>query len=111
METKTNRIPEAAVKTNTGEVAEFTDGSNIIRQRPGLGTAIDVNYKKMIQPDAFKGVFKVGRTKSQVNERLINPPSTDGFPIGSTLPANPITTNQVRPDVSKPVTMNDKLKG
>jgi hypothetical protein len=110
VETKTNRIPEATVKTNTGEVAEFSDGSNIIRQRPGVGTAADVNYKKIIQPDAFKGVFKVGRTKSQVNDRLINPPSTDGVPISSHLETNTIKTNQIRPDISQLGQVNDKLK-
>jgi hypothetical protein len=104
-------MSEAIVTKNSGEVAQFSDSGTIIRQRPGLGTAIGVNYSKIVQPDHFKFAFPVGATKSQVNERLRNPPSTDGVPIGSTLPANPITTNQARPDVSKPVTMNDKLKG
>ena len=103
-------MSEAIVTKNSGEVAQFSDSGTIIRQRPGLGTAIGVNYTKIIQPDQFKFVFPVGATKSQVNERLKNPPSTDGVPIGSTFSANPITTNQVRPDSSQLGQINDKLK-
>jgi hypothetical protein len=104
-------MSEAIVTKNDGEIARFSDSGTIIRQRPGLGTAIGVNYTKIIQPDPFKFVFPVGATKSQVNERLKNPPSGDGVPIGSTFSANPITTNQVRPDSSQLGQINDKLKG
>jgi hypothetical protein len=62
------------VKTNTGEIAKFTDGGKIIRNIPSFEPALGVNYKTIIQPAPFKSVFKVGLTKSEVNERLKSPP-------------------------------------
>jgi hypothetical protein len=103
-------MSEAIVTKNDGEIARFSDSGTIIRQRPGLGTAIGVNYTKIIQPDPFKFVFPVGATKSQVNERLKNPPSMDGVPIGSHLETKTIKTNQIRPDISQLGQVNDKLK-
>ena len=103
-------MSDSIVTKNNGEVAQFSDSGTIIRQRPGLGTAIGVNYTKIIQPDPFKFIFPVGATKSQVNERLINPPSTDGVPIGGHLETNTIKTNQIRPDISQLRQVNEKLK-
>jgi len=87
---------EAAVERNNGEVAEFSDGGKINRQRPAASTATDVNYSKLISWDAFKYVFAVGLTKPEVNERLKNPGGSDGTPIGVILPTKTITTNQTQ---------------
>src|SRR5712671_3247070 len=103
-------MSESIVTKNNGEVAQFSDSGTIIRQRPGLGTAIGANYTRIIQPDHFKFAFPVGATKSQVNQRLKNPPSTDGVPIGSHLETNKIKTNQIRPDISQLGQVNEKLK-
>jgi hypothetical protein len=104
-------MSEATVKTSTGEFVEFTDGTTINRQRPKREPINGVNYTKIIPVQTFKDVFKVGQTKSQVNEGLINPSSPDGKAKGSIFQVNPISTNQVRPDSSQLGQINDKLKG
>src|SRR5258706_13630130 len=57
------------VKINSGgEVAEFADGSKVVRNKPKFQPAPGVNYPDMPIPlQTFKVVFKVGQTKSQVN--------------------------------------------
>jgi len=103
-------MSENTVKISTGEVVVFTDGTTINRQRPKPEPINGVNYSKSIPVQTFKDVFKVGQTKRQVNEGLKNPSSPDGKAKGSTLPVNPINTNQIRPDISQLGQVNEKLK-
>ena len=55
----------ATVKTNTGEVARFSDGTTVLRLRPETDTDNPNPYFKGIhagnlQPPIFKEVFMVG---------------------------------------------------
>ncbi len=78
-------ILESTVERNDGEVADFIDDGKVIRQRPHSSTAVGVNYQKVLPWDAFKYVFEVGLTKTEVNRRLGNPDTSDGQPIGTNL--------------------------
>jgi len=87
---------EPTVERNDGEVAEFTDGGKVIRQRPASSTAVGVIYSKVVQWDVFKKVFAVGLTKIEANTSLRNTSGTDGTPIGSLTEGKKITTNQTQ---------------
>jgi hypothetical protein len=85
---------EITVETNTGEVATFTDGSAVIRQRPTLNPLIKFG---LLQPDTFKWVFAIGITLTECLQRSQNPgamPSSDGEPVGSNLPTGRIKKSQ-----------------
>jgi hypothetical protein len=76
---------ESTVIRNDGETAEFNDGSKVVRQRPVCNTAAGVRYQTPVSGDAFRYAFEVGRTTSQVNQRLKNSDTPDGQATGTNL--------------------------
>jgi hypothetical protein len=74
------------VTKNTGEVAHFSDGGVINRQRLECCTATGVNYVKCLDRQIFQNVFAIGLTKTEVNQSLLNPGSSDGVPEGRNIP-------------------------
>ena len=90
----------ATVKTNTGEVARFSDGTTVLRARPETNSDNpNPHFKDMyrggLQPPIFKNVFMIDLTVSQVIERLENSGATDGMPVHKK-PAHPPRITVVR---------------
>jgi hypothetical protein len=56
-QTEFDNILAVTVKSNDGQIAEFTDGSTIVRNMPDFEAAPSVNHKKIIQPDHFRHYF------------------------------------------------------
>lgn len=77
---------EATVTDVTVEVATFTDGSNVVRQRPTLNeefSGLFLQNNGVLQPDQFVHVYEIGRTKSEIKQLLRDPSlsqTTDGTP-------------------------------
>jgi hypothetical protein len=74
---------DETVTEATGEVAKFSDDPDnklvVVRQRPGFGeTATYVGYTAILQPQAFKQVFKLGSSINQIKIRLGDPATVDG---------------------------------
>jgi hypothetical protein len=86
----------ATVKTNTGEVARFSDGTTVLRLRPETNSDHPNPFFKGIhvgnlQPPHFKEVFMVGLTVFQVMVRLGDPEAgrKPGGEPGFAAPASP----------------------
>ena len=64
-------MSETVVTSCTSELATFSDGTSILRQRPYLNAEFGLNA--ITQPDFFRGVFVMGSTKEECKARLANP--------------------------------------
>src|SRR6266480_5195347 len=90
---------DSRVVKNTGEKVVFDDGSTYPR-----GMIVqEIGYLKIISLGAFREIFTVGSTLSEVKERLKGSrPSPDGAPEGTFLPSpTRVQTNQLRPAPSE----------
>lgn len=63
---------EIVVTNCSTEVATFSDDTAVLRQRPWLSSNKEFNIG-IVQPDFFRGIFKVGSTVGECKARLANP--------------------------------------
>lgn len=65
-------MSEVTVVNCTTEVANFSDGTFVMRQKPWLNTCKGISLG-ITQPDFFRGVFRVGRTIEECKKVLADP--------------------------------------
>jgi hypothetical protein len=83
-------MDEPTITKNSGEMAEFSDGSSILRQRVGLNAEFAQIFSGMIPVQAFKLVLKEGITLTEAKARWADPTlraGEEGVPIGSIFPS------------------------
>jgi hypothetical protein len=83
-------MDEPTITSNNGELAEFSDGTSVMRQRVYVNPEFAEIFKEIIPVQAFKVALKEGITKSEAKKRWADPSlraGEEGIPIGSIFPS------------------------